>query len=500
MAILDPLFDGLAGILRKIDNLFDRITAPDTDGEQATDALGQAFEQATPADEVAAAIIDSFEEFVLSELQDAGELTPENVEQVADLTEGGAVSVLAGLGLAGSAVEAASLGQIDQQQQYITQALAGLGVDDVTGTELAWRLEKGVGPAMEAKVGKEHRSEFASIQDAVEYLLRNKDGDTGWLQGENVPQDAYSKIQSNEPVNPDNALEEWGIRDDQLDILEFVALEAMEFEELIETPAELGLVVDDEVLELVLDLAGYPEPLKDFLRQVPDEIPRSNRAWEERTAVETLVDELDTLAADGEISPADARALLPAEVDVAADALEDRWRNLQQTPPGPPTRSLVENSFTNGFTDLQTLRDRLERLEYDVDAYEDVLRYTVYNDLDGDLQQALALGLLSENEFTNLAAFAGIDQDATNALLRGESFSDITDRRLSQEADLTQAPTSAIQGIGESRERALSLEGIDTLADLAQADAETVAEAAEVSPETAQGWIDTAQQAVQQAG
>jgi len=269
MGLLDPLFNALAGFLDAVDGFIEAVTNPDIDGEQVTDILGGAIEDVTPADEVGAAIVDLVEEFVLDDLEDAGELKPENVEGVADQVEGGAGSVLAGLGLAGSAVEAGSLGQIDQQQEYITQALAGLGVDDVTGMELDARLEQGIKPAWEAKAGKEHRANFVNVQDAVEYLLRQKDGDSGWLSGSNIPPAAYDKIQSNTPVNPDNALEEWGIRDDQLDILEFVSLESMEFEELIETPAELGLVVDPDLLDTVLDLAGYPEELKVFLRQVP---------------------------------------------------------------------------------------------------------------------------------------------------------------------------------------------------------------------------------------
>lgn len=492
MALLDPLFRFFAGLRGGLDRVFETITNPQIGDEQATDQIGQAVEETTPADEVAAALVDLVEEAVLSNLEDTGEITPENVEETADQTEGAAVAVLAGLGLAGSAVEAASLGQIDQQQEYITQALAGLGVNDVTGTELEARLQEGIKPAQEARAAKEHRAQFVNLQDAVELALRNKQADQGYLTPENAPPRVQQLIGSNDPVNPNNLVEEWGLRDDQLPILEEVALESMEFEELIETPAELGLVVPEDVLELVLDLAGYPEELKDFLRQVPDEIPRSNRAWEERTAVEPLVAELEPLVRRGEVSPAAARELLPEEVDVAAGALEDRFENLQEVPTPPPNRSQVESSFSRGYSDLETLLERLDRLEYDTERYSGVWKAAVLDQLDGDLQEALALGLVSTNEFTNLCQEVGLDQAATNALLRGETLSDITKRRLQEDQDQGAAPVGAIQGIGEARATSLQTIGVETVEDLAAADPEEVADVAQVSPETARDFIDLA--------
>lgn len=495
MGLLDPLFDALANGIEKFDDIAEAITNPDIDGDQASDLIAGLLEDVTVQDEVFATFVDSAEEFIISDLEEEGPITPENVEETADQLEGAAASILFNLATAGSTLEAASLGQIDKQSEYITQAVTALGVEDVTGLELDARLQEGILPAMEAKAGKEHRSKFVDIQDAVEYLLRQKDGDAGWLQGENIPREAYEQIRSNDPENPSNAVEEWGIRDDQLDILEFVALEAMEFEELIETPAELGLIVDDEVLDLVLDLAGYPEPLKDFLRKVPDEIPNSNRIWQERTAVEPLVQALETLASDGEISPREARELIPDDVEQAKPALEERFRNLQSVPPGSPTRAQVEGSFARGYTDLDTLQERLNRLEFDVEEYDGVVRSAVLDELDGSLQESVALGLISEDTYSNLAGFVGLDQRATDALLAGQSLSDITKRRLKEETDPGDRPPTAIQGIGEARATSLSTIGIESLSDLAAADTDDVAEATQVSPETAETWIGQAGQA-----
>jgi hypothetical protein len=475
MGILDPLFNGVAALLDFGDGLVEAIINPEIDGEQASDIVGSELENVTANDEIAAALVDLVEEFVISDLEDAGQLTPQNVERVADQTEGGATAVLLGVGLASTAVEAASLGQVDKQTEYVTQALAGLGVADVTGLELEARISEGIMPALEAKVNSEHRAKFADLQDVVEADLRTKDSDSDYIRD----------------------ISTYGIRPDQLDILEEVALNAMEFEELIETPAELGLVVPDSVLNAELDRSGYSEATKDFLRQVNTEIDRSNRVWQEKTAVDPVVSRLDQLVESGELNPAAATALLPPGAQTGIDALNDRFNNIQGLSQGKPSRSQLEGSFARGYSSLDKLRERLEAAEYDAEKYEGVVKATVLDELDGDLQEAVALGLVSENTYSNLCEFVGLDEDTTQALLSGQSFSDITTRRLQEQQSADELPTSAVQGIGEGREQALSFEGIDTLADLAAADVATVADATNVSEQTAEGWISVAQQATE---
>jgi len=497
MAALDPFVDAVAGLIEAVRDARDTVQNPEIGDIDLGTAIGTVLNGATPLDEVATEAVDSIEEGILTDVELQKELTPKNVEDTADKLEGNAVAVLAGFAAAGSALEAASFGQIDQHQEYITQILAGLGIDSITGTELDARIQEGIKPAQEARVAKEHRSKFVSLQDAVEYALRNKEGDSEYLSRANAPQKVQDAIGSDEPVNPDNLVEEWGIRDDNLDILEEVSLEAMEFEELIETPAELGLIVDDEVLDLVLDLAGYPEPLKDFLRQVPDEIPRSNRVWEEKTAVEAVVSQLDTLVDDGELAPPEAIDLLPDEGETAAPALEDRFENIQALPGGSPTRSQVEKSFAQGYSDLATLQQRIDRLEFEVSEYEDVFTTMVRDEIDGDLQESYALGLISEQQYGELMDVAGLDAETQQALFAGQDLGNVADSRLQDQASASDRPVAALPGIGESRATALQAVGIETVADIAGADTETVAEAAQISPETAEELIQLAREVSQ---
>jgi len=121
----------------------------------------------------------------------------------------------------------------------------------------------------------------------------------------------------------------------------------------------------------------------------------------------------------------------------------------------------------------------------------------VLDELDGDLQEAVGLGLVSEAEYSDFAEFAGLDDETVALLLQGQSFGDITTARLQESTAPSERAVGTIVGIGESRARALDGIGIETVQDLAEADVETVAEAAQVSPETAEQFIQQARRRVQ---
>ncbi|WP_211603242.1 class III poly(R)-hydroxyalkanoic acid synthase subunit PhaC [Halogranum gelatinilyticum] len=66
---------------------------------------------------------------------------------------------------------------------------------------------------------------------------------------------------------------------------------------------------------------------------------------------------------------------------------------------------------------------------------------------------------------------------------------DATDTDEAVEADETELTVEAVNGIGPKRAERLHESGIDSLADLADADVEAVAEAIDVSPERVEDWI-----------
>jgi hypothetical protein len=495
MGLFDPLYQVLLVLLRAQTSSSDDIKDPDTEEAERVDWFADLFEDLEPATEVATILVEFIEEVILSDLEDEGELTPESALRAANQTEGAAVGVIFALAAAGTALEAISLGQIDEHQEYITQALAGLGVDDVTGMELDARVEEGVMPALQARMSKEHRAKFVSLQDAVEYALRNKETDEGWLQGETAPQDTVDKVGSDEPINPSNLVEEWGIRDDQLEILERVSLDAPEIEELVESPVQFGVVPSPDETEKVLQISGLPEEAKDLFRRTIEAAPDAADLWEQRTRTGDLVGELDSLVRDGTLSPDEAMSLLPDTLDEARPALRDRFELLAAVPAGTPSQTDFETAWGFGFIDTQTLEDQLDRSEFPTDRFPAVVNGLIADEIDGDLQQAFGLGLISPGRYGELMDRLGLDSETQQALVAGQDLSDVADRRLKQAGAPEARPVAAIPGIGESRATALQAVGIETLADLAAASVDDVAQAAQVSPETAREFIQVAAQA-----
>jgi len=368
-------------------------------------------------------------------------------------------------------LEATSLGQVDSFETPIAEILSFADIDGVFGQAIQAEIEEALLPALEAEINAANRTKFADINDVIERNLRNKESDDGYTED----------------------LGTYGIREEDVPILEEVAIQQIEFEELLETPAELGKVVPPEVLEAELDRAGYAEETKEFLSETADLLPESARTYQELLRTEELVQSLDTLAQDGVVSPTEALETIPDDVEARDQAFLDRFALLRDLPAGSPSGSDFEGAFASGYLDLDELRDRLDQTDYPTDQYEDVLKKQVLDELDGDLQTALGLGLVSEGQFSDYAEFAGLDDQTIEALLAGQALDDVAQRRLQETADPASRPVRTLSGVGESRGAGLRAAGIETVADMAGADPETVAEAAQVSPETAAQFIDQAQ-------
>lgn len=488
------LIDGVIDTLQGIQENVERDARERALWTQSGNVPEDGFDPDPIIEQFLGGLYDGVEDDIIEEFIREGTLTPENIEEALNRAEGSALEDALAVQAAILGIEVAGVGQIETHEELSSQILSVLILQDVLGRRLGMTMSKGVDPALEADVAKQTRSEFVDLQDAVEFALRTKPSDEGYLTLSGASEEAQEAVGSVDQESPNNLLEEWGIRDDNLRILERVALNDMEFEELLETPAELGLVVPDEVLQAELDRAGYAEDTKEFLSRVNDRLPQSVRVYQELVRTEDLVTQLDTLAEDEELTPEEAAALFPDDTELDKDELRERFRLLQEPPSGPPTRSLVEDSGTLGFTSLRTLEERLERLEYNTDRYDDAVNVTLYGEIDGNLQEAFALGLIDQATYGEVMDRLGLDSDAQAALMSGQSLGDVVSRRLEEQADPASLPVSSISGIGESRAAGLRAADIETVADLAQADPQTVAQAAQVESTTAQGFIDQASQ------
>lgn len=492
MGILDPLFDFFTNLDKRIDNLVEGFTNPQIDDEQVSDELAQQLENVQPLDEVATLLVDTVEEFIISDMEDQGEINPGDVESLLDGVEGRAVGTTLALGLSGTALEAASFGQIDQQQEYIMQLVAALQLDDVSGGELKARVSEGIEPALEAKVTAEHRAKFVDLQDAVEYALRSKTADRDYLSGNELPDEIAGDLRPDEPVTEDNLIEQYGIRDDQLRILEEVAISEMEPEELLETPAEAGVFVSPELLQEEMDRAGVSEGVKDVFTRTAERLPRTTRAYEERPVAEAAVSQLDTLVDAGEVSPDEAVEILPELDDATIEELRGRFELISELPNGSPTRSQVEGGFTSGLIGLERFTALLDQVDVDPEVHPYVEQDTILNALDGDLRRAVGLGLIDEGQYVEYAEVVGLDDTIVNRLLQGEDLGDIADSRLAEDVDSGALAVDTISGIGESRRRTLEAAGIDTVAAVANASPSDISEVIAVSEATAETLIQRA--------
>jgi len=437
----------------------------DSEGESAANVLR----------DILGELPEESQEVILEPLSPEDIENPEDVRQQLQEAEGGAVGQAAAV-LGGTlAVEAASAGQLESQQFIVSQFLTFLALEDILGKELETTVAEGVEPLLQQQVNEEYRSKQVNLQDVIEQSLREKDSDTDYLQD----------------------IATYGIKPGQEEILEQVALNAVEFEELIETPAELGLVVDDEVLQAELDRAGYAEDTKDFFSRTNDAIRRSARVYQELLVSEDLVSTLDTLVEDGVIDPEEAVGRIPDEVDAEDSAFRQRFQLLREQEAGTPSRSQFETSFANGFSTLETLRGRLDETAYPTGQFEDVVDATLLDELDGDLQRAVGLGLIDETTYANLAEDLGLDDETVDRLLRGEDLGDIAERRLTEQTPPEERSVETIVGIGQSRAAALRAADVETVDDLARERPEEIASVVDVTPEAAQEFVERAARRVQ---
>ena len=496
MGALDALFDGIAKIITILLVPVAVVVDYLTDDEGNLDIPGTLDEVRADGEEAISTIFETAEQDMIDELAQGGTMQPEGINTRVDRAEKSALgTAIDGMGAA-LGIEISGITQVESHQFVVSQLLAAIGLDEVLGREIGMFYSKGVDPALEADVAKRTRSEFVNLQDAIEYALRQKPADDGWLHASGAIDDVNDKIGSNEPVNPENLVEEWGIRDDQLDILEKVAISEIEPEELIEEPVQFGVIPPKDTVEAELDRAGVSEDAKALFLEVVDAMPRSADLWEQRTAVEPVVSELDKLVSEGEVTPGEATNYVPAEAEDASQALQDRWRNIQTLPNKAPTRSQLESWFAWGLINRRTLYEGLQRTDVDPNDYPAVMGDAILSEIDGDLRTALGLGLIDENYFSSLAKSAGLEQDVVRDIMAGDDLDDIAKQKASEEVDLSDRPTTAVIDIGTSRAAGLSGEGVETVGDLAQADVQTVAEAAGFSDEAAQTIISRAQSMV----
>lgn len=447
------------------------VTDPQT-GEEVQVALdGERDDILDPIRDIIGELPEESQELILEELQPEDITGDGNVRKAIQGAEGGAVAQAVTVIAGTLGVEAASAGQLESQQFIVSQLLTFLALENVLGLEIQTTVEEGVSPELAREINEEYRSKNVDLQDAIEQQLRNKDSDTGYLEDLGI----------------------YGIREQGIPILEEVAIRQIEPEELIETPAEAGVIPSEEVLQEELDRAGLSEQAKELFLETVNELPKTTRIYQERIRAEELVNQLDELVAAEEITPEQAAERVSFLREETQAELQQRFTDLQDLPAGPPTRSQVENGFTNGLIGIDRYLDLLETVDVDPEKHPYVPQEAILSELDGDLRTAVGLGLLSEAEYTELANTAGLGETTVRRLLEGDDLDEIAEENLQDQVGEGTLPVDVVGGIGPVRRRALEAGGIGSVGDLSQADPGRVAEVANVSESTASDFIQGAQ-------
>jgi hypothetical protein len=485
--------------------------------QEPTEVLAIFVEAVNPTDEAAAVVVDVFEENVVGPVQQQGHLNPDNIEILLDQVEGNAAAILFGTISAAIIAEVGTFGQVDEVPAEIFQAVASLGIEDVTGREIDARLNEGIDPALKQKVHAEHRSKQADFQDFVEANLRQKATDPD-IDPRDTP--AGEGIES--LLHPDDLgylaePEEYGTRPGQEGLYEIDGLNVNEPEEIIEEPIQYGIPVPLRPVEQITELAGQPEDVKEIYREVIDQLPKTENllqdyarltefnfrlrekvqagAFSAETALRVIEPELRDLIVnalpDDRYRPEDRTA-----DEVVTELSEELGRNfalLESIPSDPPTFSDIERAYREGVISRRRYRQLYDEFGPQPFFIEEKIRLQDIRTGADDIARQEVLGRLTTSQAQNKLESIGFNPDQIAEILSGADPDEVVAQARQQRSSVSEVPLSSIPGIGENRALGLNVAGIESIEDLANASVEEVATNARVGNDQATRFIQIAQ-------
>jgi hypothetical protein len=517
MGLVDELIEALLDLIEFFDLDIDETIESIGESGEVTELVAAVFETILVEDEVAALAVDLVEEFILLPVQQEGELTPENVEGVVDELEGNAFAILIGLIVQLGGIEVFTGGQVDEIPAEVFESVATLGLFDVTGREIDARIEEGVDPALKQKVHADHRSKQADFTDFVEANLRQKSTDP-----DIDPRDEPVGEGIRDLLHPNDLgflaePEEYGTRPGQEGLYELDALAVNEPEEIIEEPIQYGIPVPLRPVEQITALSGQPEDVKEVYRQVIDQLPKSENLIENYVRLTEFTFRLREKVQEGAITPSTAISVLKPELEsLIVNALpDDRYRPEDRTaeqvvdilalelgrnfalldsiPADPPTFSDIERAYREGVITRQRYAELYDQFGPQAFFFGEKVQLQDIRVGADDIQRQETLGRLSTSEAQAKLRSFGFTPDQIAEILAGADPDELIAQEQQGRTSAAEVPLSAISGIGENREVALNVVGIETIEDLANASVEQVADNARVSNEEATRFIEISQ-------
>lgn len=524
MGILDDVTSAVNGFFDTFDDLIEASTNPELDGTQASEVLAETIENVEPVSEIGGAIVDLTEEFILADVQEAGQLTPDNIEAVVDQAEGGAAAVYGGVLTASSAFEAASLGQLDSHEELVAEAVAAFSFVDLVGRELEARMQEGIDPALKQMVHRDHRSKQADFKDFTEANLRSKSFGGGIeTRSGDIPdqmQDLFHADDFGWLADPDT----YGTIPDQTSLFELDALAHLEPEELFEEGPQKGVVPSRAATEQILKISGLPEDVQSVFLTLWENIPRSADMVEESIAFEEPMRVIDEAVFENRMSvdhavnlarPAIARYVQVSDaggtpeteprtqedvVNIIMGELRVRWSLLQSVPNDVPSRGQIERWFRNGVLSSQQFFNANEKFGIRPQDFGPMFVDNCVRQGAEDIAQQFILGRISASDARMRLGVIGYTDDEVAQLLAGADPDDVIQERFVGQAEAAQLPVSLAVEIGTARSAVLNQVGIDSLSELAQVSVDDLTTVTGMSDTEAQQAIDSAQRILQQGG
>lgn len=521
MGLIDDIVNAFVDLIEFFDFNVGEISRSFERAEDPTEALALVLQTVQPVDEVGDILVDLSEEFVLAPITEEGELTPENVESVQDEIEGNAAAITAGILAVTLSIETLTGGQVDEIPSEIFQAVTALGFTDVAGREIDARLQEGIDPALKQKIHREARSKQADFQDFADANVRSKryGGQIPTLSSD-IPDEVKELLHPDDfgwLADPDT----YGTVPAQNELFELVSLGVSEPEEIIEEPIQYGIPVPLRPVEALNDLQGFPEDVKSIYRSVIEALPRTENLIQDYARLAEFNFRLREKVQSGALTPVQARKLiepelrdviqdaLPADryreedrdaeetVDILADELERNFKLLGDLPPEPPTNSQLESWFQKGVISGQTYADLYDKFG---SRSTDFAKYITEAAVDAGwerIQQQHALGRISTSDAVTRLQLIGYNQAEAERILAGGNGNDVWKQRLQGEENVGSVPPSALPNIGDSRQAALRLANVTTVAEVAQLSPDELVSLTGVSDQEATEALSIAQASLQ---
>jgi hypothetical protein len=177
--------------------------------------------------------------------------------------------------------------------------------------------------------------------------------------------------------------------------------------------------------------------------------------------------------------------------------LERNFKLLGDLPPEPPTNSQLESWFQKGVISGQTYADLYDKFG---SRSTDFAKYITEAAVDAGwerIQQQHALGRISTSDAVTRLQLIGYNQAEAERILAGGNGNDVWKQRLQGEENVGSVPPSALPNIGDSRQAALRLANVTTVAEVAQLSPDELVSLTGVSDTEATEALSIAQASLQ---